>query len=102
MEKEHVMTQSVFSVDIYNAENMPTEVRRQYARLRYECFEPDDPYVNMDNVNRLEQDHFDQHPATVYIVVTMKQARRPVEVVSAVRRMSICQNVKPFTREAAG
>ncbi len=79
------MSNSLFSVDVYNKSSLPASILKQYGALRYKCFLPDDPYVNMDNIRKVEFDHFDQQDTTIYIMVTLKKKNHPTELVSAVR-----------------
>ena len=67
------MSNSLFSVDVYTKSTLPKSIMNQFGALRYKCFLPDDPYVNMDNVRKVEFDHFDQQDTTIYIMVTLKK-----------------------------
>ena len=79
------MSNSLFSVDVYTQQTLPSAYLNQYGALRYKCFLPDDPNVNMDNKRKIELDHFDKEETTLYIMVTLKKKNQPTELISAVR-----------------
>ncbi|MCB1614502.1 MAG: hypothetical protein KDI30_00670 [Pseudomonadales bacterium] len=71
---------------LYTPATLPADLRLQYGHLRYQCFEEDDPNLNMDRINKVEFDHFDHAPDTRYILVTQKHPDfSPPTLVSAVR-----------------
>jgi N-acyl-L-homoserine lactone synthetase len=76
---------ALFTVDVYRGDSVPMPMLMQYGRLRYDCFDEDDPFVNMDSKRRVELDHFDQRPSTLHVMVMSKRPRRQKQLVSAVR-----------------
>ncbi|HQQ62530.1 MAG TPA: acyl-homoserine-lactone synthase [Pseudomonadales bacterium] len=76
---------SLFTVDVFAGNSIPPALLKQYGKLRYKCFDPNDPYLKMDHDRMIELDHFDTRPSTIHIMVTSKRARSPKQLVSAVR-----------------
>ncbi|WP_101759567.1 acyl-homoserine-lactone synthase [Oceanicoccus sp. KOV_DT_Chl] len=70
---------------LYIATQTPVHLKQQYGQLRYQCFDPDDPYVNMNHQQQIELDHFDQQPSTIYIMITETTAKGQDSLISAVR-----------------
>jgi N-acyl-L-homoserine lactone synthetase len=77
--------QSVFTVDIYTGNLVPPALLKQFGRLRYDCFDVNDPYVLMNHQDKTELDGFDRLPTTLHLMVTSKQPRQAKKLVSAVR-----------------
>lgn len=80
-----MLNHSVFTIDTYNGNQIPAALLKQYGKLRYTCFAPDDPYVQMNHQDKTELDHFDTKPTTLHILVTSKQPKHPKKLVSAIR-----------------
>lgn len=73
-----------YECHIYSATQTPADLKQQYFNLRYQCFEPNDPNLNMDTINKIEHDKFDKVPITTYIMVIEKKQDK-IELMSAVR-----------------
>lgn len=78
-------TSSSFKTSVFSPSNVPSSLLRQYGMLRYQCFTQDDPYVNLDHVQKTEFDHFDRDEHTQYIMIYMEDAQKQQDLVSAVR-----------------
>lgn len=91
-----MQTASIFSVQSYTGTTIPDALLRQYGKLRYQCFEPDDPYLKMDQDQKIELDHFDGYPSTIYIMVTSKEHGKQTRLVSAVR---LIPTIEPYDLE---
>jgi N-acyl-L-homoserine lactone synthetase len=82
-------TVSNIKTSVYNSQTMPENIFMQYGKLRYMCFRPDDPNVNMDHRRKIEMDRFDVDRGTFYItVVESKNSGRQENLLSAVRLRS--------------
>lgn len=78
------MSNKHYSVIINSAKNIAPHLMANFGRLRYKCFEPDDPNVNMDHSRRIELDHFDRMEDTTYIMVVATENGQQ-ELVSGMR-----------------
>lgn len=64
---------STITVTNYRGSNVPEDLMLQYGKMRYQCFSPDDPNVNMDNERKIELDHFDRSENMNYIMITEEE-----------------------------
>ena len=83
---------ALFTVDVFHGGNVPGPLLKQYAQLRYACFDREDPYVKMDHEKSMELDQFDSLPSTLYVMVTSKKPRCKKQLVSAVRLIPTLQS----------
>lgn len=79
------MNYSQLGTYVYTAANIPQTLLVQYGRLRYRCFDPNDPNVNMSHWDKTELDHFDRDPNTLYVMVVARQAGGSEQLISALR-----------------
>ena len=60
-----------YKTHVYTHYSLPADILQQYGEERYKCFQPDDPYVNLDHKNKTEFDKFDAGVSSpLYLVVT--------------------------------
>ena len=76
---------STIRIHHYNGDEVKENLMRQYGHERWKCFDPDDPYVNMDNQRQLEFDQFDYLASTRYILITVEQPNREEKLVCGMR-----------------
>ncbi|TNF33475.1 MAG: hypothetical protein EP312_09320 [Gammaproteobacteria bacterium] len=78
------MSAKHYSVIINAAPSINPELMTRFGQLRYQCFDANDPNVNMDHFRRTELDHFDRMDDTTCIMVIATENSRQ-ELVSAMR-----------------
>lgn len=59
-----------FRISNFSGTEVPDALLTQFGKLRYKCFDPDDPNVNMDKQNKMELDHFDRSEHLRYVFIT--------------------------------
>lgn len=81
------MSQAQLVTHVYTPATIPSTLLKQYGQLRYKCFKPEDPYVNLNHHDRTELDHFDQDSHTLYIMIVAVHVSSPgqIQLMSAVR-----------------
>src|SRR5690606_15023551 len=80
-------TQAQLVTHVYTPKTVPSELMKQYGQLRYKCFKPEDPYVNLDHQQLVEFDRFDECHDTIYIMVVADQTKsfKQSQLMSAMR-----------------
>lgn len=59
-----------FRISNFSGTEVPDTLLTQFGKLRYKCFDPDDPHVNMNKENKIELDHFDRAAHLRYVFIT--------------------------------
>ena len=79
-----------YDTHVYTYNSLPADLLLQYGKLRYRSFKPDDPYVNLDHINKTEFDRFDKGLSDpIYIMITADDGPAGnLRLVSAMRFIS--------------
>lgn len=59
-----------FRINNFSGTEVPDDLLTQFGQLRYKCFDPDDPNVNMNKDSKIELDHFDRSEHLRYFFIT--------------------------------
>ncbi len=81
-----MMTERIYKSQIFSATHAPFDLRLQYGTMRYHSFTKDDPFLNMNHINKVEFDKFDERESTLFIFAWAEnKTGGKRELISAVR-----------------
>lgn len=84
---------TLYECQVLPATQTPFPLKMQYAKLRYDCFQKDDPNLVLDHENGAELDCFDEQSTTLYIMITARNKKnQEPQLICAVRLLPTLQS----------